>query len=294
VKISGFTFVRNAIVYDYPIKECIDTLLSICDEVVVVVSESEDETVSLIKSINNPKLKVIYSIWDENIGSNVLSQQTNIAIDNCSGDWGLYLQSDEVIHEKYYKVIIDSINKSAKDEKIEGLLFDYRHFYGSFKLCHFGRRFYRNEVRAIRLGIGIRSYGDAKGFRKGGRKLYVKRIDAEIYHYGWARHPQKMEQKTYNFHKLWHSNAEFNKVIKKEPGRYNLINNYNLIPFEGTHPYVMSDWIGRNSLWSDANYNIWLESINKKKLFNYLCKVKAFIERKTWFIGYNKPYYKLL
>jgi glycosyltransferase involved in cell wall biosynthesis len=53
MKVSGFTIVRNAIKYDYPIIEAITSILPICDEVIVAVGNSDDDTLGLIRSINN-------------------------------------------------------------------------------------------------------------------------------------------------------------------------------------------------------------------------------------------------
>ena len=64
MKVSGFTFIRNAIKYDYPIAEAIKSILPICDEVVVAVGKSDDETLSLVKGID-PKVRVIDTVWDE-------------------------------------------------------------------------------------------------------------------------------------------------------------------------------------------------------------------------------------
>jgi hypothetical protein len=44
LQISGFTFVRNAIKYDYPIVEAVRSILPLCDEVVVAVGDSDDDT----------------------------------------------------------------------------------------------------------------------------------------------------------------------------------------------------------------------------------------------------------
>lgn len=290
MKISGFSFIRNALKYDYPIKECIDTLLGLCDEVVIVVAESEDETLSFIKSLEREHLKIIDSKWNPNLGYNLLSELTNLAMSNCAGEWGIYLQSDEIIHEKYYSAILEAIKESNEDKEIEGLLFNYKHFYGSHRLYHLGRRFYRDEVRAIRLGAGIVSYGDAKGFRKDGRKLIVRRVNAEIYHYGWARDPKKMESKTRNFHQLWHSKESLKKIMEKEAGLYELEKNFHLISFEEDHPMIMHGWLKKNEDWSYRNYEIWDNSLCELNLFDYFKKAAAFIERKTWRIGYNKPY----
>jgi len=55
--VSGFTFVRNAIKFDYPIVESITSILDLCDEVVVMVGNSEDSTRELIQNINSDKIK---------------------------------------------------------------------------------------------------------------------------------------------------------------------------------------------------------------------------------------------
>lgn len=53
MKVSGFTFVKNAILYDYPIVEAISSILPLCDEVVVAVGKSDDNTLDLIRSIED-------------------------------------------------------------------------------------------------------------------------------------------------------------------------------------------------------------------------------------------------
>lgn len=293
MKISGFTFAKDAIKYDYPLKECVATLLAICNEVVVVVGESEDDTLAVVKSINNLKLKILSSKWDKSLGYEVLSQQTNTAMNNCSGQWGLYLQCDEIIHENYFDVIRTEIEKNNENELIEGLLFNYRHFYGSYNLYNASRRSYRNEVRAIRLGIGTKSWSDAKGFRRKGRKLVVKAIPVEIYHYGWSRNPEVMKQKSYNFHKLWHSEEEIKKFFSFESNIYDIKNNFNLFPFTGTHPAVMKERI-EESRWSELNYQQFLNSRRDKNLTLCPKKLISYLERKTWRLGYNRPYSKLV
>jgi glycosyltransferase involved in cell wall biosynthesis len=105
MKIAGFTFVRNAIKYDYPIIEAITSILPICDELVVAVGNSEDGTLELIQSIDSPKIKIIETIWDDSLreGGRVLAVETDKALAAISPDanWCFYIQGDEVVHEKY-------------------------------------------------------------------------------------------------------------------------------------------------------------------------------------------------
>ena len=106
MRVAGFTFIKNAILYDYPIYESISSILPLCDELVVAVGKSDDATLDLIKSINSPKIQIIETIWDESQreGGRVLALETDKAFQAISdqADWCFYIQGDEVIHENDY------------------------------------------------------------------------------------------------------------------------------------------------------------------------------------------------
>jgi hypothetical protein len=242
MKLSGFTFIRNGVKYDYPFLESIASLLPLCDEVVVAVGQSEDNTLECIKSLHSPKIKILETLWDESIrkGGTILSQQTNLALDQVCGDWALYLQADEVLHEKDYTVIKDALTLYKDDNAVEGFLFTYKHFYGSYAYVGDSRRWYRREIRVVRPRLGVRSWGDAQGFRMNGQKLHVKLIDAAVYHYGWVKPPAIQQSKQKSFHSLWHSD----EWIKQHIGaahEFNYAQGGRLARFEGTHPAVMTE-----------------------------------------------------
>ena len=67
MKVSGFTFVKNAVKYGYPVVESITSILPIVDEMVVCLGDSEDETNKLIGSISSGKIKIIHSVWDSGL-----------------------------------------------------------------------------------------------------------------------------------------------------------------------------------------------------------------------------------
>jgi len=243
MKVTGFTIIRNAIKYDYPVVEAITSVLPVCDEFLVSVGNSDDGTMELIKSIASPKIKIMESVWDDSLreGGKLLSIETNKVFDaiDASSTWCFYIQSDEVIHEKYHEVIRKGMEQYAKDEKVEGLLFDYVHFYGSYNYVGNSRKWYRNEIRIIRNNKSIRSYKDAQGFRKtDDSKLNVKKIEASVYHYGWVKPPKAQQAKQENFHKMWHDDAWMKKNIEAtEEFDYSKIDS--LEEFKGTHPLVM-------------------------------------------------------
>ena len=286
MKISGFTIVRNAIKYDYPIVEAIMSILPLCDEMIVAVGKSEDDTLQLIRSIDSPKIKIIETIWDERLreGGKVLADETNKAFAAVSGDsdWAFYIQGDEVIHEKYLPSIKASMEKFKNDASVDGLLFKYKHFFGSYDFIGDSRRWYRREIRVIKNDHSISSYLDAQGFRKNGKKLNVKLVDAAVYHYGWVKPPEAQQAKQQTFNKLWHDDAWIKKNIP-EVDKFDYSQIDSLAAFKGEHPKVMQERIHK------MNWKFSFDPTKKKSSIKI--KVLMFIENKFgWKIGEYKNY----
>jgi glycosyltransferase involved in cell wall biosynthesis len=246
MKVSGATFVRNAVKFDYPVRESISSILPLCDELVVNVGESEDETLDLIRSMADDRFRIITNAWNEDLrtGGRILSEQTNLALSECSGDWIFYVQADEVVHERYLEGIRHRMDQYLGVKDVEGLLFGFKHFYGSHFLVKDERGWYQREIRVIRNGVGIRSWKDAQGFRLNGHKLGVVPARAEIYHYGWARDPAIMLSKQKNLDRYWHDNAW---IEARYRGGFS-IEVKGVQPFTGSHPAVMTDRI-RAAAW---------------------------------------------
>lgn len=241
MKIAGFTFIRNAIKNDYSIVEAITSILPICDEFVVAVGQSEDNTLSLIQGIKSDKIRIIETIWDDTKreGGRVFALETDKAYQAISPDtdWAFYIQGDECVHEDDLDSILKAIKEHQENGQVEGLLFKYRHFYGSYDYIASSRRWYRKEIRLVRFNPLVHSYKDAQGFRKDGKKLKVKEISAHIFHYGWVKPPVGLNQKVRNFTHFYHDDAW---VAKNVPADYEFDfgNAERLIRFAGTHPKV--------------------------------------------------------
>ncbi len=257
VKVSGFTIARNAIRYGYPIEESIRSLLPLVDELVVGVGDSEDETWELVSGIGDPKIKPFRTVWDmtKREGGVVLSEQTNLALARCSGDWAVYLQSDEILDESEIGTIRRQLQRN-QHLSTEALSFLYLHFYGSYSTVQDNWcAWYRREVRAVKTRKGIVSVGDAAGFRlrDGNRLRRLIRADsrAHVYHYGWARPPAVMVVKQQNAVRLYEAEGEDSRIPQEariDPARpYSMLGH--LRPFTGVHPAVMrrrvaaQDWV---------------------------------------------------
>ena len=289
MKVTGFSIIRNAIKYDYPIVESIKSILPILDEYIIAVGNSEDETKSLISSINDSKIKMIDSVWDDSIrvGGHVLAHETNKAFQAVSetADWVFYLQGDEVLHEDEYSTIRASMEKYLNDKTVDGLLFKYYHFFGAYKYLGTGRRWYRREIRIIRNNKDIISWNDAQGFRfKDKSKLRVKEIDAHIYHYGWVKPPVVANRKSLFFHQIRNADFVINPEDLMKEFDYHHIDRLSI--FKGTHPSVMKERIASQN-WN-FEFDPTQKGFHKMKLKH---KLAHFIEDITGYrIGEYKNY----
>ncbi|MEW6772787.1 MAG: glycosyltransferase family 2 protein [Bacteroidota bacterium] len=290
MKVAGFTIIRNAEKFDYPVKESILSVLPLVDVFIVSIGQSEDNTEAIIRSIHSNKIQIIHSVWDDSLreGGKLLSVETNKAKAHIPSDvdWCFYIQSDEVIHEQDYEKIYASMQKNLNDSRVEGLLFNYHHFFGNYDYVAVSRKWYRKEIRIVRNYSDILSYKDAQGFRKkDNSKLKVKNTGAYIYHYGWVRHPQAQLEKQKHFHKMWHDdewvkdNIDEQKVLKYEVEDI-------LEKFNGTHPSVMQERIKKYNWHFDYDKNKIKLSLREKLLY--------YVENLTgWRVGEYKNYVEI-
>lgn len=250
MKVTGFTFIRNGVKLDYPIVEAIQSILPICDDFIVAVGNSEDDTLGLIQAIDPSKIRIIETIWDDSLRENgaVLAVETNKAFQaiESDSDWAFYIQGDEVIHEQYLPIIKSAMERFKDDKKVDGLLFHYRHFYGSYDYVGASNSWYKDEIRVIKNDKSIYSFKDAQGFRKGdNEKLNVIGIPAYVNHYGWVKDPRAMQQKQESFHKLWHNDEWLDKNVDKVEAFEYEKHVSELKRFTESHPKVMEERLKR-------------------------------------------------
>jgi hypothetical protein len=291
MKVSGFTFIRNAITNDYPIVQAIESVLPLCDEFVVAVGKSDDETLTLIQNIQSNKIRIIETIWDESAkkGGRAFAIETDKAYREISPDtdWAFYIQGDECVHEKYHPLIKKEMELCLNDSAVEGLLFKYLHFYGSYDYTAVSRRWYRYEIRLLKYDKNVHSYRDAQGFRKNARKIRVKPIDAYIYHYGWVKPPKGLGSKIRNFNKFYQNGSHISSDIRTEE-EFDYGNADRLVKFNGTHPEVIRKRIDA------VNWQFSFDPSQLKKKMNLRRKLLQIIEDLTgWRIGEYKNYKKI-
>jgi len=292
--ISGFSFVKNGTKLYYPIKQSITSILPIVDEFVVAVGDCDDDdrTIEEIQSINSNKIKIINTVWDTNKFPNGMenAHQTDIAKSYCKGDWLFYLQADEVCHEQDLDKILKRCEELYDNKEVEGLLFNYYHFWGDYWHYHKSHSWYAKEIRIIRNDPDIHSWESAQSFRRipnfdgihyrqreNTFKLKVAPVDAYIYHYGWVRPPEFMQKKSKSLDSIHKGNEVVEELYKQKPAYFDYGYMGGLKKFNGTHPQVMQEVIDKFSWGEKLNYTNkdTTNSFKHNKLRN---KILSFIE----------------
>ncbi len=285
IKVSGFTFLRNGQILGYPFIESICSILSIVDEFVVALGPCEDKTEAMINAIDNPKIRIIHTQWNEKMKDRgyVYGQQKMIAQFNCTGDWAFYLEGDEVVHENDLEKIVDTMRRYRNDASVEALLFDYIHFYGNANSYLWSPGWYRKAPRIIKNSI--RSYASDGLFwlvldkNKIGRYPKAVECGAKIYHYGWVRSEEQMNLKSQKVQKYW---GKTHKFID-----YSQIDGSIIKEFKGTHPKVVQGWLPKaeDIFRADPNHKL----TRKEKKHRLMLKIEK------WFgVELSKKHYKLV
>lgn len=239
MKVSGFTIVRNSVRLTYPFLESVRSALPLCDEFIINCGASDDSTRELcvqLQQENPGKIKILDSVWktDGQSGGFQLKHQSDLALAQCQGRWCLYLQADEVLHEKDYPAIRAAMGRADSRPDIDGLVFEYRHFYGSFAYEIRGRNWYQKEVRLFKNGRTIEAFRDAQGFRRGGERLKVFPANARVFHYGYVRTPDSLGTKAAEMSQWWGAKPT------NSPKEVELHRHVGLNRYPGSHPGVMA------------------------------------------------------
>jgi glycosyltransferase involved in cell wall biosynthesis len=287
MKVSAFTFIKNGQILGYPFIKSIKSILPIVDEFIVNVGESEDDTLSLIKSISSPKIRVIESSWNEGMKDKgyVYAQQKMIAQFNCSGDWIFYIEGDEVYHENDLEKITESMIKYLGNDQVEALVFDFYHFYGNANTYLDSPGWYRSEARILKNSL--RAYAPDGLYwlvlddnsNKKGRYPKAKHTGVHCYHYGWVRSEEEMNLKSKKVQKYW--NKKYTKID------YSKMDSLIMQQFHGSHPEIIKEWIPKEKgiFKVDPNFT----PSKKQKKHRLMLKIE-----KIFGLDLSKKHFKLI
>ena len=274
MRVSGFTFVRNAVRLDYPVVESIRSILPIVDEFVVNVGNSDDGTRELIAAIGDPKIRIVDSHWNPHMrtGGYVLAQQTNIALLNCTGDWAIYLQSDEAIHQQDHARLIELMTMYREDERVEGLVLRRLSFYGDYRTVA--------DAYPMRLDLACRvvkphkfvlSRGDAASFtvhpkyKERGRRIRVVDTGLDVLHYMDVRAPAASVDFVREKQSYWGPESPQAAPAKDANYYYCRLPRCFFAEYTGPHPASFAERIARGPEPLDLNSPLWRKDLTPRE-----------------------------
>jgi len=285
MKVSAFTFIKNGQLLGYPFIQSIKSILPIVDEFIINAGFGEDNTLDEIKKINDPKIRIIQSHWNDNMKDRgfVYGQQKMVAQYNCTGDWAFYIEGDEIYHENDLDRIYMSMKENLNNSDVEALIFDYYHFYGNGNSYLDSPGWYRAEARIIKNSL--RTYAPDGLFwvvldsNKKGRYPRARHTGAKCYHYGWVRSEHQMNLKSEKVQKYWGGKA---KKID-----YSQMDQSIIKEFKGSHPKIIKDWLpNENEVFrADPNY----KPSKKQKKHRVMITIEKFFG-----LELSKKHYKLV
>ena len=155
ISISGFMALQNAVETGYPFVESIASALPICDEFLIADGYSSDGTWDCLNELKRrypDRIKLYQDQWPawRNYGK-VMVTVSNALRARCRGDYCLYVQANEVMHE----ASLDEIRRlPLLNPGIELFRFPYCNYLGPDDqvVFDFRRRLFANTPRIALVG----------------------------------------------------------------------------------------------------------------------------------------------
>ena len=173
------------------IRQCLESLQGVADEIVVVDSLSTDNTKSICEEFG---VRFIEQKW---LG---YSEQKNLANDIASHDWILSIDADEVLSDELKKSIL-KIKNEERETKNEELVYSFNRLnnYCGKWIHHSG--FYPDK----KIRIWNRKVGKWEGIVheviKFSTKVKEVHLKGDLLHYSYAK-PEDFEKQVFKFAEL--------------------------------------------------------------------------------------------
>ena len=249
----------NLRIMDYPFDAALASALSVCDEAVVIVGQSEDDTLEWVCSLGRKypgrvKIAETRFVYDRGWQERWWKQAGNTT----TADWLFYHDADECIHEHDAPII----RALMGEERIGLIRFDWHHLYAT---CHYEKV---QHIARRNARIGRRSRGwqmenwctdenphwPACQMVYQGMEAHYQYQGSDIadagylYHYGHCRRPEALAISQAK-HRAWYANGDGlvdGRIPAVKPWDFELVQNLAdgiVIPYDGQHPAVIHEWL---------------------------------------------------
>lgn len=242
--LSGNVVIRNGNELDFCWRECIQSLLPVCDIVTVCDGESTDGTQEEIRKWmeSEPKIKLCVYAWPNPVGDpDFFVKWINYCREHVKADWQIQLDADEILHENSYGALRAFI-ETAGDRT--GICRRHNFWVDSRHIIPYGFCCGHEVVRVAHQHHWLPS----DGYHPMGNTAIALAIpcDVQIFHYGFIRKRDAFYKKERILQKAFFNtyDARLEKCEKKKQNFMKAIPfSEPLIKFNGTHPQVAIKWL---------------------------------------------------
>ncbi|MCR1874327.1 glycosyltransferase family 2 protein [Paraclostridium bifermentans] len=165
------------------IKRCLDSIESIADEIIIVDTGSNDETLNICSNYN---AKVINHKWN-----NDFSEARNVSLEYATKDYILFLDADEEISKEDLK----KLKALLSSKKLaEGYFFRLTNIINGIEVGEYVVfRFFKNKKKYRFRGKVHEQIANC--IQKHNKDKCIENIDIKIYHYGYDPNKVNIESK---------------------------------------------------------------------------------------------------
>lgn len=255
MNLVGNVCIRNAFRLDYCIKECIESLLPVCDSVCVSDGESTDGTQEFLREWMAREPRIVLNVykWPEPVGEPdfwvrwINNNREHIP----KGSFHLQLDGDEVLFEQSYA----EINRLKERAGEFSVLMKRLNFWADAKSLIPPGVCLADKV--IRMGPQ-RVWTPSDGPHPMGAEWVMMQTpsDITIGHYGFLRKREAYFAKSKELHRMFFNTYD-QRLVDAEAKGGNWMReiggiewNGDLVPYDGHHPKVIHQWL------KERNYDV--------------------------------------
>lgn len=248
--LAGILCIRNGDRLDYCWREAGQSLLGVCDELVICDCDSDDGTRQAMDewAAREPRITLCNFPWTNPVATNKWWPEfQNYARQHAKSEWIIGLDADEILHENSYERVRDAANNR---EVLR--CYRYNFWRDAQHLIPIGVCLGHEVVRVCGSNMPIPSDYPIPEAEETCAKAVMSKV--QIMHYGFLRKREAFFRKAREVHRIWHGSFDPRlEAAEKSEGNWMTHEGVSgwenqLDDFKGTHPAVIHQWL------KDRNY----------------------------------------